>query len=79
MKQNVFVRQHSERWEVFESYLSLQQRELPVDFPKQFRQVCNDLAIARTRHYSPSLIEKLNSFVRFGQNHLYQSEKIHHE
>lgn len=76
MKQNLFVRKNNERWQAFEYNCTSQKSDLPVDFAKQHRHICNDLAIARTRHYSPSLVEKLNRFVRLGQSRLYQSEGI---
>lgn len=76
MKQNYFVRSNSQRWSDFEKHCTSKNMDLPSDFAKQFRQICNDLAIARTRQYSPSLVEKINNFVRLGQSRLYQDEGV---
>ncbi|MEI6895715.1 MAG: stage II sporulation protein M [Colwellia sp.] len=76
MKQNLFVRRNNERWGIFVSHCASKKMDLPADFAKQYRQICNDLAIARTRQYSPSLVEKLNRLVRLGQSRLYQGEGI---
>ncbi|NQY63236.1 MAG: stage II sporulation protein M [Alteromonadaceae bacterium] len=76
MKQNQFVHMNSERWQHFENNCADFEHSLPVDFAKNYRQICNDLSIARTRHYSPSLIDKLNNFVRLGQSRLYQGEGL---
>lgn len=73
MKQNQFVRLNQSRWQTFEQMCN-EEELLPVSFAQSYRQICQDLAIARTRHYSPSLIEKLNKFVRLGQEKLYQGE-----
>ena len=74
MKQNQFVYINNERWQIFENDCADFQNPLPVEFAKNYRRICNDLSIARTRHYSPSLIDKLNNFVRLGQGRLYQGE-----
>lgn len=76
MKQNQFVRNNQERWQTFESVCTETTKNVPTDFAHHYRLICHDLALARTRHYSPSLIEKLNDFVRLGQAQLYRSEGI---
>ncbi len=76
MKQSQFVKLNQSRWQNFEDLCSSDNKQaLPANFGQLYRQICNDLAIARSRHYSPSLIDKLNVFVATGQKHLYQGEK----
>lgn len=74
MKQNQFVKANQERWQSFEELCLEKDKKMPANFAHLYRLVCHDLAIARTRHYSPSLVEKLNYFVGLGQKHLYRSE-----
>lgn len=76
MKQNQFVEQSTSRWEKFEQLSTNTTGDMPAEFAVLYRQICNDLATARTRHYSPALIAKLNSFVSSGQSILYQGEGI---
>jgi len=76
MKQNQFVQQNEARWQQFEDLSTIRRKDMPAEFPLLYRQVCNDLATARTRHYSPVLIAKLNEFVSVGQSILYQGEGI---
>lgn len=74
MKQAQFIRLNQSRWDAFE--LACCEQDLTHDFPQQYRRVCADLAVARTRHYTPALIQKLNHFVQQGQKHLYGGDKI---
>jgi len=76
MKQNQFVQQSQKRWQKFEQLTTNPTDDMPADFSVLYRQICNDLATARTRHYSPVLIAKLNHFVSLGQSVLYQGEGI---
>lgn len=77
MKQSQFVKGNQARWQTFEELCATSGKQtLPVNFAQLYRQICNDLAIARSRHYSPSLIEKLNAFVTAGQSHLYRGDKL---
>lgn len=73
MKQTQFVTINSALWQEFETLCTSNDKtSLPASFPKQYRKICNDLAIARTRQYSPLLEERLNRLVQLGQKKLYQ-------
>ncbi|QDP02320.1 stage II sporulation protein M [Thalassotalea sp. PS06] len=72
MKQNHFVRINEARWQQFSEF-NIENANQVKDYPEQFRQICADLALARSRQYSPALIERLNHLVQQGQQHLYQS------
>ncbi len=76
MKQNQFVRLNNERWQWFEDLCQHQEQTFQSDFPQQYRRICGELAIARSRHYSPALVDKLNKLVQLGQACLYQNEGI---
>ena len=60
MKQNQFVHKNTDKWQQFELLCEQKEANLPVNFSKLYRTICCDLAIARTRHYSPALLDKLN-------------------
>ncbi len=74
MKQTQFVKSNSVSWDEFEALCEQNSAEpLPVNFPNLYRKVCNDLAIAQSRQYSPVLNEQLNRLVQMGQKRLYLS------
>lgn len=68
MKQRYFEDQYQTLWRAFAQRLTLleggksdQKTALPsTEFPKAYRQLCQQLAIARKRHYSLNLIDHLN-------------------
>jgi len=79
MKQRTFERSHQLQWDNLECWLDnldkrkrLENQEA-VKFPQQYRQVCQHLALARDRHYTPNLIERLNRLVLRGHQHLYRT------
>lgn len=76
MKQIQFVKENTQRWQAFEALCNNENEAPPANFAVEYRKICNDLAIARTRHYSPSLVDKLNDFVRLGQGQLYQKSGV---
>jgi uncharacterized membrane protein SpoIIM required for sporulation len=78
MKQQQFEQLHSEQWallahdlEKLENYKTKLDAHAVVNFPQLYRQVCQHLAIARDRHYTPALIERLNRLVLDGHQYLY--------
>jgi uncharacterized membrane protein SpoIIM required for sporulation len=83
MRQLEFERRHGADWEAFGRWLSQRGRRRrkgePVtadsvpdaEIPARFRQLCAQLALARARQYSPSLIDRLNQLVLAGHQALY--------
>lgn len=78
MKQQQFEQLHHQQWELLAHDLEkLAQHKTSLDahavvnFPQLYRQVCQHLAIARDRHYTPALIEHLNRLVLDGHQYLY--------
>jgi uncharacterized membrane protein SpoIIM required for sporulation len=77
MKQRTFEKSHQPQWELLESWLDrLEKRDslkIPniAEFPQCYRQVCQHLALARDRHYTPYLIERLNRLVLRGHQYFY--------
>jgi len=77
MKQQHFMAQRLTRWESYERQLNRLRRQRAneedlASFPSQYRSLCNDLALARTRGYSLTLVEQLEHQVRLGHAFLYE-------
>jgi len=88
MRQEQFVQRHSEQWDQFSEWLRFQamskserQKEQNAtnlewhksfDFPARYRQLCQHLALARSRQYSQPLLEKLDSLVLQGHQKFYK-------
>ncbi len=86
MRQEQFVTRHEHEWRQFEDWL--QQRggsarkarntpspDLPGDetIPERYRRLCQQLALARRRGYSPQLVERLQQLMQRGHNLLYRA------
>lgn len=77
MKQYKFEAKHAQEWEQFERYLnqqasvSRQNSQSWVEFSSRYRQICQCLALARSRNYSVDLQNRLNHLVLAGQQLLY--------
>lgn len=84
MKQAAFEQHHGEEWARFERWLDrhdkLRKREAdrdsPLaaqDVPAAYRRICQYLALARERQYSPELVDRLNRLALRGHHVLYGS------
>jgi uncharacterized membrane protein SpoIIM required for sporulation len=82
MKQDVFIKKYQTNWDDFEAWLDYQEagkkerKEMPlpnIDMPHYYRQLCHHLSLAKSRLYSPALIERLNDLVTRGHQQLYSS------
>lgn len=84
MKQAAFEERYGAQWERFERWLDrherLRKRKTgtdPVlaeqDVPASYRRICQYLALARERQYSPDLVERLNRLALRGHHVLYGS------
>jgi uncharacterized membrane protein SpoIIM required for sporulation len=82
MNQETFEARHSAVWEQFERWLDApaarraggneQQAEaIGGRVPRIYRMLCQHLALARDRQYSPGLVERLNRLVMRGHQRLY--------
>lgn len=71
MKQEQFITAHEAQWQRLEAWLEKKPRKKPpvstkaspTEFAALYRQTCQHLALARTRLYSPHLINRLNRLV----------------
>ncbi len=74
MKQVDFERQHGADWERFERWLDANRAgdALPdLLVPQAYRRLCQHLALARDREYSPELVDRLNALALRGHHLLY--------
>lgn len=88
MKQETFVQLHRADWEALGAWLVGQgARRQPgtaapavkledAAFPHLYREVCQHLALARARGYSPALVEQLQELVQDGHQLLYRAPRL---
>ncbi len=75
MDQETFVRRAEERWRSFAvalDQLSGSARRGGADFPRLYRSICHDLALARERQFDAHLVDRLNSLALRGHQQLYR-------
>ncbi|MGH1537116.1 MAG: stage II sporulation protein M [Gammaproteobacteria bacterium] len=85
MKQVQFEKKYEAFWQNFEFLVNdlnkskskqtsnLLQR---YKFPKHYRELCNHFAIAKQRHYSPILTQRLHNLVLKGHEQIYRNKTI---
>jgi len=86
MKQEQFVARHQQEWQDLEQWLqkragaSRRRRRRPaaedqgdVAFPQRYRRLCQQLALARERGYSPQLVHRLQQLMQRGHTVLYRT------
>ncbi|GAB3066252.1 stage II sporulation protein M [Stenotrophomonas tumulicola] len=88
MKQEQFVARYQQEWQALEGWLEqrahLGRRRrarlapdpaLPADaeFPQRYRRLCQQLALARQRGYSPQLVARLQHLMQRGHTLLYRT------
>jgi uncharacterized membrane protein SpoIIM required for sporulation len=85
MKQEQFVARHQREWQLFEHWLetrgnarhALAERNTgeigDEDVPARYRRLCQQLALARKRGYSPVVTARLQALMQRGHNLLYRT------
>ena len=86
MRQEQFVTRYQHEWQQFEDWLQLrgersrkQRHDTDPDLlgdetiPQRYRRLCQQLALARRRGYSPQLVEQLQQLMQRGHNLLYRT------
>lgn len=82
MKQLEFESLYSAFWAELESTFSDSENtkpELLSQFPKDYRRLCQHLAVAKSRRYSTTLISRLNGLVHQGYETLYADAPKHND
>ena len=86
MRQEAFVARHQEEWDAFDTWLTRrgsprEASKQPVatgalrdeDVPARYRRLCQQLALARSRGYSPRVVERLQALTQRGHAVLYRA------
>lgn len=63
MNQDAFVAKRQADWVLLDSWLGDDRPMDGHDIPRRYRQLCQDLALAQSRRYSPALIQQLENRV----------------
>lgn len=88
MRQEQFVARYQAEWQTLEQWLA-QRGERPrqarrqaaheglddADFPQRYRRLCQQLALARRRGYSPQLVARLQQLMQQGHTLLYRTPR----
>ena len=72
MNQQQFEQAHQDKWQRFEQRLKEKKPENTNGFPHEYRQICQHLALAKDRQFSPNLVDHLNQLVMQGHQQLYR-------
>jgi len=79
MKQEQFLTRYQHEWQQLEDYLEGRRRTVepitPTQFPARYRRLCQHLALARKRGYSPHLVQRLQLLMQRGHAVLYRTRK----
>ena len=77
MRQAAFEAAHAAEWEAFEKFLDGAKPAPfePREMPGRYRRVCQSLALAADRQYSPELVDRLNRLALRGHGLLYRNRR----
>lgn len=77
MRQHQFEEAHAGEWREFESFLDNPKKAAfdPAEMPERYRRICQSLALAADRQYSPELVDRLNRIALRGHHALYRNRR----
>ena len=75
MKQRSFEAAHAREWDEFEHFLDGRPSFDAAELPLRYRRLCQSLALAADRQYSPRLVDRLNRLALHGHHVLYRSRR----
>ena len=75
MRQAPFEAAHAREWDAFERFLDGKPAFDAAEMPERYRRLCQSLALAADRHYSPMLVDRLNRLALRGHHALYASRR----
>ncbi len=77
MRQRQFETVHQREWQEFEKFLDQPKKPPfdPAEMPLRYRRICQGLALASDRHYSPELVDRLNQLALRGHHALYRNRR----
>ena len=75
MRQRAFEAAHAKEWNELEGFLEGKPAFDAAELPLRYRRLCQSLALAADRHYSPELVDRLNRLALRGHHVLYQNRR----
>ena len=78
MRQHQFESAHAKEWDEFEKFLDAGKNPPPfppAEMPERYRRICQSLALAADRQYSPELVDRLNRLALRGHHALYRNRR----
>jgi uncharacterized membrane protein SpoIIM required for sporulation len=75
VRQAPFEAAHAREWDEFEGFLDKKAGFDPADMPQRYRRICQHLALAADRQYSPALVDRLNRLALRGHHALYENRR----
>jgi uncharacterized membrane protein SpoIIM required for sporulation len=77
MRQAAFETAHAAEWQAFERFLDGEQPSAfdRQEMPARYRRICQALALAADRQYSPELVDRLNRLALRGHGVLYRNRR----
>ena len=75
MKQTPFEAAHAQEWQAFEEFLDNKKSFRAEEMPERYRRLCQSLALAADRQYSPALVDRLNRLALRGHHALYENRR----
>ena len=75
MKQTPFEAAHAQEWKAFEEFLDKGKSFNAEEMPERYRRLCQSLALAADRQYSPALVDRLNRLALRGHHALYENRR----
>jgi uncharacterized membrane protein SpoIIM required for sporulation len=75
MRQTPFEAGHTREWDEFEAFLERKPAFDAAEMPQRYRRICQSLALAADRQYSPALVDRLNRLALRGHHALYENRR----
>lgn len=75
MRQRAFEAVHAAEWNQIEAFLDGKPAFDRGELPRRYRRLCQALALAADRQYSPELVDRLNRLALRGHHLLYQNRR----
>jgi len=77
VRQHQFETAHATEWQEFEAFLENPEKSpfAAEEMPSRYRRICQTLALAADRQYSPELVDRLNRLALRGHHALYRNRR----
>lgn len=75
MRQRAFEAAHAGEWREMEAFLDGKPAFDAAELPQRYRRLCQGLALAADRQYSPDLVDRLNRLALRGHHLLYRNRR----